>query len=60
MQEDNALIINRLSYFYLSYLTGENIGTNLEPSFIIRKVLLPMVSQLRKDYYTVEFSIMKS
>lgn len=56
MQEDNALIINRLSYFYLSYLTGENIGTNLEPSLHYQEsVVVDGVSIAKKDYYAVEF-----
>lgn len=55
-EEDNALIINRLSYFYLSYLTGENISANLEPSLHYQdRIEVDGVEYAKKDYYTVAF-----
>ena len=56
VDEDNAFIINRLSYFYLSYMTGNNIDTGYEPS--LNKddsLIIDDVSYIQKDYYNVTF-----
>ena len=56
MEEDEPLIINRLSYFYLSYLTGENVDTNYEAS--LNKddyIKVDGINYLPKEYYNVQF-----
>ena len=56
MEEDEPFIINRLSYFYLSYLTGENIDTNYEASLDKDDYIkVKGVSYLPKEYYNVQF-----
>ena len=56
IEEDEPFIINRLSYFYLSYLTGENIETNYEAS--LNKddyIKVNGINYLPKEYYNVQF-----
>ena len=56
MEENEPLIINRLSYFYLSYLTGENIATNYEASLDKDDYIkVDGVNYLPKEYYNVSF-----
>ena len=51
-EDDNFLIINRLSYYYLSYLTGENIKEGYVYSLDFDK---PIDNVARKDYYTIKW-----
>ena len=56
LEDNNPLIINKISYFYLSYLTGENIDSGYEAS--LNKddtILIDGLSYLPKDYYNVAF-----
>lgn len=56
LEDNNPLIINKISYFYLSYLTGENIESGYEAS--LNKddmILIDGLSYLPKDYYNVAF-----
>ena len=51
-----SAFINELSYFYCSYLTGENIDTDLEASpDKDQQIVVDSKSYLPKDYYTVTY-----
>ena len=56
LEENEPFIVRRLSYFYLSYLTGENIDDHYEAS--LNKddyIKVDGISYLPKDYYNVQF-----
>ena len=56
MEDDTPFIINKLSYFYLSYLTGNNVDTGYEASLNKDDTLIiDSVSYIQKDYYNVKF-----
>lgn len=56
LEEEQPLIVKRLSYFYLSYLTGENLEVDAEPSLEKDEyIIIDGLSYLPKDYYTVKF-----
>ena len=56
VEEDASFIINQLSYFYLSYMTGNNIDTGYEASLNKDDTLIvDSVSYIQKDYYNVKF-----
>ena len=55
-EDDNPMIINQVAYFYLSYLTGENVAANFEPSLDKDEpIIIDGVSYLPKDYYDITF-----
>lgn len=55
-EEDRPLIIDRISYFYCSYLTGENIDAELSASLDKdEKIARDGISYLPKEYYTVTY-----
>ena len=56
LEENEPLIVRRLSYFYLSYLTGENVDDHYEAS--LNKddyIKVDGISYLPKEYYNVQF-----
>ena len=56
MEEDSPLIINRLSYFYLSYMTGNNLESGYEASLNKDDTLVvDSISYIQKEYYNVTF-----
>ena len=57
LDDDNRpFLVNQISYFYLSYLTGENLDENLEASLDKNeKISAEGTSYLPKDYYNVAF-----
>ena len=56
IEEDTPFIINKLSYFYLSYMTGNNIDAGYEASLNKDDTLIiDNVSYIQKDYYNVKF-----
>ena len=55
-EEDRPLIIDRISYFYCSYLTGENIDEDLVASLDKNeKIVRDGISYLPKEYYTITY-----
>ena len=56
IEDDTPFIINKLSYFYLSYMTGNNVDTGYEASLNKDDTLIiDSVSYIQKDYYNVQF-----
>ena len=56
IEENEPLIVNRLVYFYCSYLTGENIETGYEASLNKdEEIKIDGNSVLPKNYYNVRF-----
>lgn len=54
--EDRPLIIDHISYFYCSYLTGENIEEGLSASLDKdEKVVEDGITYTSKEYYTVAY-----
>ena len=56
LEENESFIVRKVSYFYLSYLTGENLEENMQAS--LNKddyIKIDGVNYLPKEYYNVQF-----
>ena len=56
LEENEPLIVRRVSYFYLSYLTGENLEENYQAS--LNKddyIKVDGINYLPKEYYNVQY-----
>ena len=56
LEENEPLIVRRVSYFYLSYLTGENLDENYQASLSKDDYIkVDGINYLPKEYYTAQY-----